>query len=219
MISSPTPTQQPPGGQPDQTPKKVTSTPRRRAGQAPAAMFTKGLLRPIFKGLYYLISAIRRHKLVTFIAIVLILASATIVTYTQTGQWPLGIGYDQFNFQVHGSNVGGDQVRNWLYALRDGDELTLSVLDRFMSSPPDPGTLDSTFSEPKAHLTWKAINVLGYRAESDTTVDSYVEVDLSTNGPGGPNSAFAFFHFTTATLSGGPEIIGVNVEATRGSLT
>ena len=219
MISSPTPTQQPPGGQSDQTPKKVTSTPRKRAGQAPAAMITKALLRPIFKALYYCISATRNHKLITVIAILLILGSATAVTYSQTGQWPLGFGHDQFNFQVHGSNVGGDQVRNWLYALRDGDELTISVLDRFISTPPDPATLVSTLSEPKAHLTWKAINVLGYRGESDTTVDSYVEIDLSTNGPGGPNSAFAFFHFVTATLQAGPEIIGVNVEATRGSLT
>lgn len=222
MITNPTPTQQPPGGQKDQstqTPKTVTSTPKKRVGQTPGAMFTKAVLRPIFKGLYYCIRGIRNHKLIATIAILLILVSATAATFYQTGQWPLGIGYDQFNFQVHGTNAGGDQVRNWLYALRDGDKSTISILDRFISQPPDPATLTNTFSESKAHLTWKSINVLGYRGESDTTVDSYVEVDLSTNGPGGANSAFAFFHFTTASLQTGPEIIGVNVEAVRGSLT
>lgn len=223
MIPGPTsPTRQPPDGQPGQSaqePKKVTSTPRKRAGQSPAAMFTKALLRPIFKGLYYLISAVRGHKLVTFIAILLILGSATAVTFYQTGQWPLGIGYDQFNFQVHGSNVGGDQVKSWLFALREGDTSSLAILDRFQSQPPDPATLVSTFSQAKANLSWKSINVLGYRGEADTTVDSYIEVDLSTNGPGGSVNAFAFFHFVTATLQTGPGIIGINVEPLRASQT
>jgi hypothetical protein len=219
MITSQTPTQRPPQGQPPAAPKKVASTPRKRAGESPAAWFIKALLRPIFKGLYYFISAIRNHKLVTAIAVILILGSATAVNYYETGQWPLGIGYDQFNFQVHGTNAGGVQVEDWLYALRDGDATTLSILDRFMSQPPDPQTLVSTYSQSAAHLTWLSINVLGYRGESDSTVDSYIEVDLSTNGPGGSTSAYAFFHFVTATLQSGPGILSVNVEPIRPSLT
>lgn len=219
MITNPTPTQRPPQEQPTDVPQKVASTPRRRAGESSGALFIKALLRPIFKGLYYFISAIRNHKLVTLIAIILILVSATAVNFYETGQWPLGIGYDQFNFQVHGTNAGGDQVKDWLYALRDGDASTLAILDRFMSQPPDPSSLVSTFSQSAAHLTWKSINVLGYRGESDSTVDSYIEVDLSTNGPGSSTSAYAFFHFVTATLQNGPGIIEVNVEAIRPSLT
>jgi hypothetical protein len=180
-------------------------------------MFAKATLRPIFKVLYYLISVLRRHKLVTVAAILLVLGSATAVNYYETGQWPLGIGYDQFNFQVHGANIGGDQVRDWLYALRQGDTTAISILDRFIAQPPDPQGLVDTYSQPKAGLTWKSINVMGYRGESDTTVDSYVEVDLSTNGPGGSVTAYAFFHFMTATLQAGPSIIGVNIETIRAS--
>src|SRR5579864_4575656 len=137
MITSPTPTQPTPEKPSAQEPKKVISTPRKRAGQSPAAMFTKSVLRPFFKGMYFLISAVRSHKLITALAIILVIGSATAVTFYQTGQWPLGIGYDQFNFQVHGANVGGDQVRDWLYALRDGDATAISILDRFISQPPD----------------------------------------------------------------------------------
>lgn len=219
MITNPTPAQKQSAEQAPQEPKKVTSTPRRRAGQTPSAMFTKAVLRPIFKGLYYIISAIRSHKLITALIIVLLLGSATAVNFYETGQAPLGIGADQFNFQVHGTNVGGDQVRNWLYALRDGDATAISILDRFLSQPPDPQTLVNTFSQSKAHLAWKSINVLGYRGEPDTSVDSYIEVDFSTVGPGGSVNAFAFFHFTTATLQSGPGIIGVNVEPIRSSQT
>ena len=159
----------------------------------------------------------RNYKLLSLLAIVLVLGSATAVTYAETGHGPFGIGYDQFDFQVHGSNVGGDQVRDWLYALREGNATTLSILDRFLSQPPDPQGLVDTFSQPKANLKWISINVLGYRGEADTTVDSYVEVDLSTNGPGGSVNAYAFFHFVTATLQSGPGIIGLNVEGIRSS--
>lgn len=182
-------------------------------------MFIKALLRPVFKGVYYLIGAVRSHKLITVLVIILLLASATAVNIFETGYGPFGIGYDQFNFQVHGSNVGGDQVRNWLYALREGNASTLSILDRFLSQPPDPQGLVDTFSQPKANLKWVAINVLGYRGEADTTVDSYIEVDLATNGPGNTVNAFAFFHFVTATLASGPGIIGLNVEGLRSSQT
>ncbi len=219
MITSPSPTQQPPE-QSDEQKKIVRNTlARRRAGQTPVALFVKAIFRPIFKGIYYFLTFFRSHKLVSLLAIVLILGSATAVNYYETGYGPFGIGYDQFNFQVHGANVGGDQVRDWLYALREGDTTSLSILDRFLSQPPDPQSLVTTYSQTKANLTWKSIDVLGYRGESDTTVDSYVEVDLSTNGPGGSVNAYAFFHFVTATLQSGPGIIGINVESIRASQT
>ncbi len=219
MITNPPPTQQPTKQQEEQKRIVRNTLARKRAGQTPLALFVKALLRPVFKGLYYLITAIRGHKLITFLIIVLIIASATVVNYFETGYGPLGIGHDQFSFQVHGSNVGGDQVRDWLYALREGNTTTLSILDRYLSQPPDPQSLVTTFSQTKANLAWKSINVLGYRGESDTTVDSYIQVDLSTSGPGGSVNAYAFFHFVTATLQSGPGIIGLNVEPLRSSQT
>ena len=216
MITSPTPTQQPPE-QPEADKRVVRSTLiRRRAGQTPVALFVKAILRPIFKGIYYLLSFMRSHKLVSLLAIVLILGSASAVSYVETGQWPLGIANDQFNFHIHGTNGGGDQVRNWLYALRDGDATAISILDRFISQPPDPAQLVSQLSQSQAHLTWKNITVVGVYQESDQTIDSFVEVDLSTNGPAGGTSAFAIFHFVTVAQQGGA-IIDVQVEQNRAS--
>lgn len=201
-MISPSPTQQPPG-QPAPEQKKVVSTPARRAGQTPAALFVKSLLRPIFKGLYYVLRAMGAHKLVTLTMIVLILASATAVNYYATGQWPFGIGNDPFNFHIHGSNGGGDQVKNWLYALRDGNVAALALLDKDMAQPPNPQQLVTQFSQPQGHLSWKAINVLTAFQESDTTVDSFVEVDLSANGPGGNVGGYMIWHFVTVSQQGG----------------
>jgi hypothetical protein len=203
MISSPSPTQQPPD--PDVKPeeKKVRSTPaRRRAGQTPAALFVKAIFRPIFKGIYYLLRGIRTHKLVTLAIVVLLLISVFATSYFSTGLLPFGIGHDQFDFHVNGKNGGGDLVKNWLYALRDGDVATLSLLQKDISQPQDPNQLVSQFSQAKAHLTWKTINVISAFSESDTTVDSFVEVDLSATGPGGNTSGIVIFHFTTLSSQG-----------------
>src|SRR5579863_5094552 len=178
MISSPSPTQRPPQPSEQEKKKVVRNTlVRRRAGQTPAALFIKAIFRPFFKGLYYLLSAVRKHKLITLVVILLLFASSSIVNYVETGQAPFGIGYDQFNFQLHGGDGGGEKVKNWLYALRDGDVATMQYLDSFMSSPPDAQSLVSLYSQKQAHLSWKTINVVGKIQESDTTVDSLVEVD------------------------------------------
>jgi hypothetical protein len=201
-MISPSPTQQPP----EQTApekKKVTYTPTKRAGETPTALFVKSIFRPIFKGLYYLFQGMRSHKLVTFIMLLLILASATAANYAVTKEWPFGIGNDPFNFHVRGGNGGGDQVKNWLYALRDGNVVALSLLDKDMSQPPDPQQLVNQFSQPKGHLTWKTINVINVFQESDTTIDSFVEVDLSATGPGGNVSGYIIWHFLTVSQSGG----------------
>jgi hypothetical protein len=110
-------------------------------------------------------------------------------------------------------------VKNWLYALRDGDATTISLLDKYLSQPPDPNQLITSYSQKQAHLSWKAINVVGVYSEADTTIDSFVEVDLSATGPGGPVSGIMVWHFTTATLSSGPAIINVNLVDFRAPLT
>lgn len=217
ITSSPSPTQKPPEPSEQEQKKAVRNTlAKRRVGQTPLALFVKALLRPIFKGLYYLLTAIRRHKLITLLVILLLFASSSLVNYFETGQAPFGIGYDQFNFHIRGTNGGGDQVKNWLYALRNGDATAIAFLDRFISSPPDPQQLTAQFSEKAAHLTWKNITVVGVNQEADTTIDSFVEVDLSTNGPAGSVTGFLVIHFVTVAQSGGA-ILAVDVLPTRAS--
>lgn len=200
MLVSPPPAQQQPDQDVKPAEKKVKSTPaRRRLGETSAALFVKAIFRPIFKGLYYLFRAMGGHKIVTLLLILLLLASSSIATYVSTGAWPFGIGSDPFHaFNVHG-NGSGDHVKNWLYALRDGDATSLSLIqsELIMSQPPDPNQLVQQFSQPQTHLTWKAINVMGVYTQSDTTVESFVEVDLSSAGPGGPVSGLMIWHFTT----------------------
>jgi hypothetical protein len=220
-VISPTPTQQPQPA-PDEQPaakRVVKSTPaRRRMGETPAARFVKGIFRPVFKGIYYLLQAIRGHKLLTLAVIVLLLLSITATSYVSTGEFPFGIGHDPFNFHVNGGNGGGDLVQHWLYALRDGDASALTLLDANISQPPDPTQLISQYSQSQAHLTWKAINVVGVITESDTTVDSFVEVDVSANGPGAPVTGYELWHFTTLTNANGSFLLNVSLVGFRAPL-
>ncbi|HLZ80973.1 MAG TPA: hypothetical protein VKP04_05020 [Ktedonobacteraceae bacterium] len=214
MSVSPAPTQQQPEHEVKSEEKKVKSTPvRKRTGQTPVARFFKAIFRPIFKGIYYLLQGIRGHKLITFLLLLLLIVSSVFATYLVTQTWPFGVGSDQFNFRVNGKNYSGDQVKNWLYALRDGDSSTLLLMGQGMSqyielatsgtsafavNPRDPNTLISAFSQAKTHLTWKTITVLGVSSAPDTTVDSFVEVDTTSSGPGGNVSGIMIWHFITA---------------------
>ena len=201
-MLSPSPTQQPPAPTPEK--KEVARTPLKpRMGETPQALLVKSIFRPIFKGIYYLLQGIRTHKLVTLVFILILLASSTVATYLTTGSLPLGIGNDPFNFHIRGGNGGGDAVKNWLYAVRDGDAAAVSLNQRFVQQPPSPDQLINQFSQAKAHLTWKSINVMGVYSESDGTIDSFVEVDLSATGPGGSVSGILIWHFTTVQAQGG----------------
>jgi len=215
-MLSPSPTQQPPE-QTTPEPKKVEYKQRQRAGQSPTARFFKAIFRPIFRGIYYLFRGMRNHKLVTFIMILLILGSAIAANYAITSEWPFGIGNDPFNFHIRGSKGGGEQVQNWLYGLRDGNVVQLSILDKNMSQPPDPQQLVNQYSQPKGHLTWKTINVISAFQESDSTIDSFVEVDLSAAGPGGNTSGYMIWHFLTVSQNGGV-LINVNLVDFRAPL-
>jgi hypothetical protein len=214
MSVNTAPTQQPPDRDVKPEEKKVKSTPiKKRTGQTPTARFFKAIFRPILKGVYYLLQAIRKHKLVTFLLLLLLLASSVFATYLVTQTWPFGVGHDQFSFRVNGKNFSGEHVKNWLYALRDGDGSTLSLIgqetEQFIElatsgtsaitiSPRDTSTLIDTFSQTKTHLTWKTITVLGVSSAPDTTVDSFVEVDTTSLGPGGNVSGIMIWHFITA---------------------
>ena len=223
MIGSPSPTQQPQPPEkkaPEQ--KKVAYTRRPRAGQTPAARFVKGIFHPIFRGLYFVFRAIGGHKLITLVMLLLLLGSAIAANYATTGNWPFGVGNDPFNFHVRGGgNGGGDQVKNWMYGLRDGNIAALELLDKYMPSPPSPTTLQqyiSQYSQTQGHLSWKTINVAGVSQESDTTVDSFVEVDLFADGPGGAARGYMIWHFVSVAVQGGNGLYSVTLIDFRPSL-
>lgn len=220
MISSPSPTSPPPDQKAPEE-KKLTYT-RPRAGQSPPAVFVKTILRPIFKGLYYIFHAIGSHKLVTLIMVLLLIASAITANFAVTKQWPFGIGNDPFNFHVRGGgNGGGDQVKNWMYALRDGNIAALEILDKAMPQPPTAQELQqyiSQYSQAQGHLSWKAINVIGVSQQTDTSVDSFIEVDLSANGPGGPVGGYMMWHFVTVQGQSGELLFSVTLIDFRPSL-
>ncbi len=200
-MISPSPTQ-PPQKAPASEEQKVVvrATPhKRRPGETPFALFIKAIFRPIIKLFYYLIRAIRMHKLLTLVVILLLIASISATTYVTTGSLPFGIGHDPFNFQVHGGDGGGSYVQNWLYALRDGDLAKLELLQAGLSSQqaPDPSQAISQFSQSQGHLTWTSINLIADYSQPDGTVDSFVSVEVSGNGPGGSAKGVIVWHFIT----------------------
>lgn len=88
-MISPSPTQQPP--QESVPERKVRSTPvRKRRGDTPVARFIKAILRPPIKLLYYLIQAIRKHKLAALGIVLLLVLSISATTYATTGSLPYG---------------------------------------------------------------------------------------------------------------------------------
>lgn len=231
MITSPSPTQPPPPTQlqprtpmtpePQQPEQPVvrSHTIKRRPGQTPTALFIKSLFRPIIKLFYYLITGIRTHVLLTIGVIVLLVLTISATMFFTTGQLPLGIASDPYNFHVQGQNGGGTQVQNWLYALKSGDVTQLSFLEKSMSQPPDPTQLVSQYSPTKTHLTWKDEHVIGTYQESDTTVDSFVQIDLSASGPGGPTTGELIWHFVTVSSQGQELLLTATVIDSRASLT
>ncbi len=78
--------------------------------------------------------------------------------------------------------------------------MSLIQQELIMSQPPDVGTLISQYSQTQGHVSWKSINFIASYNEADTTTDSFVEVDISTKGPGGSVTGILMWHFTT--LSG-----------------
>ncbi len=210
LIPSPT---QPPAP-PERSNGKVT--PRKRPGQSPTAHFLKAIFRPILKGLYYILRFMGGHKLVTLLAIVLLIASGIFTSYLVTKQGPFGIGSDQFQLHVNGKAVaGGEKIQNWLYHLRQGDVTALQLDDKNISQPPDATQYVSQFSEPKANLVWKGITVLGSYGQADTTVDTFVTVDVSTRGPGGATTGIFIFHFVTVSQGSNGALLDASAAAGR----
>lgn len=200
--------------------KEVQLSPiKRRVGQTPLALVIKAILRPIFKLLYYTLRGVRSHPLLTLALLLLLAASISLTSYATTGVFPFGIGNDPFNFHIRGGDGGGDHVKNWLFALRDGNVTNMSLLqsELTMSQPPDPNQLVAQLSQPKAHVQWKSMNVLSVSTEADTTVDSFVEVDFTGPGPGGNVNGIMIWHFTTLPQAQG-RILSIDLVSLRPAL-
>ena len=197
-MLSPSPTRNPPAPAPEE--KKTTSTPiKPRIGETPTARAVKGVLRPIFKGLYYVLRVVGNYKLVTLVVIAILLASAFVTSYTLTKSAPLGIGSDPFNkFNVKGQGAG-ELVKSWLFALRDGDVTAMTLIERNMltNTAPDPQGLVDLYSQPKAHLVWSSIEVVGVRANEDNTIDGFIFIELTAPTPGVTIKGFLIFHIVS----------------------
>ncbi|MDQ2885622.1 MAG: hypothetical protein M3Y39_06005 [Chloroflexota bacterium] len=216
-MLTPSPTQQPPSV-PEPGKDDKYNLPGRK-GEQSFGLFLKAIFRPILKGLYYILRFMGSHKLLTLLLILLLIGSGVFTSFLVTKQGPFGIGNDPFQLRVDGKLVGGgDNIRNWLYHLRDGNAVALSLDDKVISQPPDPTQLISQYSQPGANLEWKDINVLSSYQQADTTVDTFVSVDLASKGPGGQTKGVILFHFVTVSQGSSAVLIAVDTTGIRALL-
>ena len=194
--------------------KKVTSIPqRKRPGQSPTARFLKAIFRPIFKALYYLIRGIRNHKWLALVALLLFLGSATFVNYLVTKTLPFS-GNDPVQALTLRDKSSGDNVRNWLYALRDGNTAKMTQIQSglVMQTPPDPTQLVGQYS--KNHIVWQDISLLNVNTEPDTTLDAFIKVDVVAPSQNGNVNAMMIWHFATLPQQNG-RILFIELVSTR----
>lgn len=182
-----------------------------RTGQSTPARLVKACLRPPLKLGYYALLYPRQHKVVTGLALLLLLMSIVITVRLTTEEWPFGIGGDPFQVRTQaaqGRDVG-DKVKGWLYALRKGDATALQLASSTFASPLDAGTLSQYIASLSATDTrqWGKIQVLSVQPQEDTTIDYFVSVDITTNGPGGKNKAVAYFYFVTVPDESGERLL------------
>jgi hypothetical protein len=188
-------------------------------GQTSTALFIKAVLRPIFKGLYHVISFIRNHRLISLIVLVLLLASIAITSYETTGKVPLlSPSSDQSGIQQARSDAVTNVMQQWLTALQKGNVNELKVLDSNMQSPPDPNLLVSQFSQNSTR-TWSGEKLIGGNQESDATIDTFVEVDLTTTESGTTVHSFMIWHFVIGlTQQNSATLLSVDFVGNRQSL-
>lgn len=213
MIPSPTrppspPNAYPPAVEQETTPhaKKIAMTPsRRRLGETPAARALKTTLRPIFKAIYYAITWIHTHKLVTLIAIVLLVASIVLTTYFTTGALPFSSSNSASGSSSQSGIQGNPQIspyiQNWLIALQNGDFNSMVTIEKMLPAtnvPPDNGAFLTQFSPKYAGVTWTKVAVTNATAP-DGTVDTYVTIDMSVPATTTTTASnmIVVWHFTT----------------------
>jgi hypothetical protein len=206
MISPP-PAQSSPSQEAPATERKyVGSTPaRKRIGQTPAALLIKAIFRPLFKGLYYTMRWVGSHKLVSLLALLLLVGSIFVTSILSTGKTPLGNGSDVVKQAANSHPNLSPYVQNWLVALRDGDINNLEQLEKNLSQsapPPNTASWVLEFSQSRAQTSWQSVNVISITNGPDKAVDTFVEVQLQLSQNAGGNKALAIYHFVTDPLSG-----------------
>jgi len=210
------PTQRPPE-QPEPEQKKVIYTSKKkRASQSPPALFVKAIFRPIFKGVYYLFRGMRNHKVVAILAILIFIAAAIVANSLVTKTWPFISAPDPVQSLTQRDQPSGNNVRGWLYALRDGNANVMMGYQQglIMQTPPAVNQLISSFSQAKANIIWKDISVISVYSESDTTLDSFVKVDITVPGQAGPAGGILIWHFVTLPQQAG-RILFIDLVSSR----
>jgi hypothetical protein len=209
-MISPSPTQPPPitPASPEPEKKVVPSTPGK--GKTRSGGVVKAILRPPLKLIYYLIQFIRGHKLLSLGALLLLLLSISLTNYFATGALPLGISNDPVGYSLRNVS-GGDAIKQWLYAVRDGDTKTLQSMQANMTQPPDPTQLTTQFSQGSGRV-WKSVDLVGTYTQGDTTQDTFVEVELAQSA-GGSTDTSVIFHFIT--IQGQNQLFGVDISSAR----
>jgi hypothetical protein len=198
--------------------KPVRATPvRRRIGETQGARIIKAILRPPFKFLYYLSNWIKTYKLASLGLLLLLGISISTTYYYTTHELPFGINHDPFNFPYDGGKGEGEMVKSWVYALKNGQTTNLTLLEQNIpqGQTTDPAQLVSQYSETRAHLTWGTPDVIAVHQQPDSTIDSLVQVVLSTQTPGTPEKAILLIHFVSASVNGKDALLGVDVMPLR----
>jgi len=172
-------------------------------GETPLAKALKAVLRPIFKGLYYVIRAIRGHKLLSLVVLLLLVVSIFATSYFATGRLPFS-GSNQSQVQnANGSSVPvPDSVQNWLMALRAGNSEALLAAQKDMPASvakPDIAMALLRFSESQSNK-WTAVKLIGLSSPSDGSKDIFIEIDMTQQTSGGPQNIVVLWHFTTIML-------------------
>ncbi|GCE26041.1 hypothetical protein KDA_15250 [Dictyobacter alpinus] len=184
---------------------RVALTPaRKRVGQSPFALVIKAILRPIFKLLYYVIRWIRTHKLVTLLALILLLASIFATTYFASGQTPLSSSSNSLQQSVQSNPDLSPDVQTWLLALRAGDINTMLAVQKAMSAstrPPDSSLYVLQFSEKYAPVKWTNVAVTSINKAPDGLIDTFIETDISStssaSGTSTTTNSVVLWHFST----------------------
>lgn len=194
-MISPSPTQQPPGLQPE--PKNSTPV---RPGQSPVARRTKKIFKPILRGMYYGVTWIQRHILWAILVILLVGASSYATAYVATQ------GFDPLHEIAAHDQGSANHIRAWLDALRAGNASKLNALQSDMLQTkvqPDTASLVSQYGQPQTGNMWVSISILGVHGAADPTLESFIEVDLAGPGQGNTASSILIVHFTTVSAAQG----------------
>src|SRR5262249_12140863 len=151
-----------------------------------------------------LIQFMKGHKMLTLGALLLLVLSISLTNFVATGTSPFGVGSDPIETGLRNVGAAGN-IKTWLYAVRDGDGITMTRLEDNVQGAPDTQQLINQLTQTTGRV-WKSVHVVGTTMQEDTTEDSFVEVELAQNATA-PTSMNVIFHFIT--IQGSESIYGI----------